>query len=436
MPKDNIDYSNTIIYKIYCKDETILDTYVGHTTNFHVRKYHHKNTCNNSKNDLKIYNIIRANGGWNNWNMVEIAQYNCKDSTEARIKEQKHYEELKTSLNSCPPYVDKKKYFCSTCNLQCKCSNQFNNHMKCDLHLKNVEKLDIGMVPTQKSSKRFHCETCHYSTSRKSQYDRHLSTDKHKILHNPTCETFLSKTWECPCGKQYKHSSTLYAHKKHCAFQKKEQANSDSNFENDNSELTDKEIIKALLHHTEKLSKIVENGTHNTNHSHNNNNNKTFNLNFFLNETCKNAMNISDFVNSVKLNLDDLEHTGRQGYVEGITNIVLKNLNNIEQNMRPLHCSDPKREVLYIKDNDEWMKETEEKPILTKAIKVIANENIKQIKSWQDKYPDCSKHDSKKNNLFLKIVSNSMNGLTKEEADKNINKIISNVAKEVTIDKT
>ena len=284
---------------------------------------------------------------------------------------------------------------------------------------------------------KFSCIFCDYFTDKKSSFNKHLLTDKHILKQNETksCSKVAQQypNLICICGYACKSRTTLWRHKKTCNYDNSE---SESNFENDNSELTDKEIIKALLHHTEKLSKIVENGTHNTNHSHNNNNNKTFNLNFFLNETCKNAMNISDFVNSVKLNLDDLEHTGRQGYVEGITNIVLKNLNNIEQNMRPLHCSDPKREVLYIKDNDEWMKETEEKPILTKAIKVIANENIKQIKSWQDKYPDCSKHDSKKNNLFLKIVSNSMNGLTKEEADKNINKIISNVAKEVTIDKT
>ena len=282
------------------------------------------------------------------------------------------------------------------------------------------------MVPTQKSSKKFHCELCHYSTSRKSQYERHLLTDKHKILQNPISDKFLTKTYMCHCGKQYKHSSTLYAHKKTCNYIHIDKDNSDS--ESD-SELTDKAIIKTLL-------EIVKNGTNNTNISNNNNNNKTFNMNLFLNETCKDAMNISDFVSSIKLNLEDLEHTGRQGYVQGITNIVVKNLNNLEQHMRPLHCSDTKREVMYIKDNNEWMKESEDKPILTKAIKVIANENIKQIKSWRDKYPDCSDIDSKKNNLYLKIVSNSMNGLTKEEGDKNINKIISNVAKEVTIDKS
>jgi hypothetical protein len=147
-------------------------------------------------------------------------------------------------------------------------------------------------------------------------------------------------------------------------------------------------------------------------------------------------MNISDFVSSIKLNLEDLENTGRKGYVEGISNIFLKNLNNIEHHMRPIHCSDQKREILYIKDNDKWEKECEDKPILTKAIKNVANQNIKQIKNWRDKNPDCTASDSRKNDLYLKIVSNSMNGLTEEEGKKNINKIISNVAKEVVIDKS
>jgi hypothetical protein len=237
--------------------------------------------------------------------------------------------------------------------------------------------------------------------------------------------------YECECGKSYKHSSTLYAHKKKC---------SDEKIEENEYDLTDKEIIKALIQQNEKLMKLMENGVNNNTNSHNNNTtnieNKTFNLHFFLNDTCKDAMNINDFVSSVKLNLEDLENTGRQGYIQGITNIVLKNLNNLEQHIRPLHCCDTKREVIYIKDNNEWMKESEEKPILTKAIKTIANENIKQIKAWRDKNPNCCDSESKKNNLYLKIVSNSMNGLTEEEGNKNINKIISNIAKEVKINKT
>jgi hypothetical protein len=112
-------------------------------------------------------------------------------------------------------------------------------------------------------------------------------------------------------------------------------------------------------------------------------------------------MNITDFVSSIKMELADLEHTGRTNYVEGITNIVVKNLNNLEQQMRPLHCSDLKREVLYIKDNNEWTKENDNKPILTKAIKTIANENIKQINKWVQHYPDCIKSDSMKNELYF-----------------------------------
>jgi hypothetical protein len=284
------------------------------------------------------------------------------------------------------------------------------------------------MVPTLKSSKKFHCEVCDYYTSRKSQYERHLSTDKHKILQNPTHGTFQNvKLFNCGCGKKYKHLSTLYAHRKICYH-----INNTCNSKNI-SELTDNEIIKTLL-------KIVENGTNNNNNNNSynttNTTNNAFNLNFFLNETCKDAMNINDFVSSIKVSLSDLENTGRHGYIEGITNIILKNLSKVEDNLRPIHCSDTKREVFYIKDNNEWQKENQEKPILTKAIKVIANENIKQIKHWCDKYPDCTDSDSKKNNLYLKIVSNSMNGSTQEEGNKNIDKIISNVAKEVTIDKS
>jgi len=133
--------------------------------------------------------------------------------------------------------------------------------------------------------------------------------------------------------------------------------------------------------------------------------------------------------------LDDLENTGRQGYVEGVSHIILNNLHAINVHQRPIHCTDEKREVLYIKNEGEWIKETENKPLLTNAIKTIANENIKQIGKWTKEYPDCRDADSKKNNLYLKIVSNSMSGGSKDECEKNYNKIIKNIVKETTIDK-
>jgi hypothetical protein len=242
MPKDNIDYSNTIIYKIYCIDETITDTYVGHTTNFYVRKHQHKISCNDSKNVLKIYKTIRENGGWCNWNMIEIAKYNCKDSTEARIKEQQHYEELKSTLNSCPPYVDKKKYFCIDCNLQCISPSQFNKHINCKLHsttkpikpneeskqiitcdLNNYGETLSSQIPPQNSPK-FICNCCDIKTNNKKDFNKHTLTSKHKKLtHVNTTEVICPKNSENPivytckhCNKEYKSRVGLWKHNKQC----------------------------------------------------------------------------------------------------------------------------------------------------------------------------------------------------------------------------
>ena len=188
------------------------------------------------------------------------------------------------------------------------------------------------------------------------------------------------------------------------------------------------EFKKLIL---ELIKKDNLNITNNTNNSHN----KTFNLQFFLNEECKDALNISEFVSSIKVELEDLEATGRLGYVEGVSRIMNKNLKELDINKRPIHCSDLKREILYIKNDDQWIKEEETKPILKKAIKQVAYENIKQINEWKKKYPDCTDSESRKNDLYLKIVGNSMSGLTTEEQLKNYEKIVSKVAKESIIDK-
>ena len=307
-----------------------------------------------------------------------------------------------------------------------------------------------------KNRKIFECHSCDYITSNKYDFEKHCNTKKHKMailsmdvdkLSINLSQKSQSLSFKCDCGKAYKDNSGLWRHKKRC---------SDFSSKDISQELIiqlikdNRDIQKLLIEQNQTMQQqhntltnivqdVVKNGVNNNNNSYNtttNSHNKAFNLNFFLNETCKDALNMSDFINSIKMNLDDLEHTGRKGYVEGISNILVKNLNNLEHHMRPLHCADFKREVIYIKNNNEWTKETDQKPILTRAIKKVAGENIKQIKLWKDKHPDCTSADSKKNNLYLKIVSNSMNGLTEEEGNKNINKIISNLAKEVVIYKT
>jgi hypothetical protein len=294
----------------------------------------------------------------------------------------------------------------------------------------------------KKEEFKFNCENCDYYCSKKYNFDKHLATAKHlkvtkgdekvaKSSKSSQHDNMLTKYFCEHCEKTYSSRNGLWKHNKIY--------HNNSLFKD---EISDKQLIMMLIQENSEfkniIMKVVENGTNNiTNNTntHINSHNKAFNLNLYLNETCKDAMNMSDFISSIKINLDDLENTGRTGYIEGISTIILKNLNKIEQHLRPLHCSDNKREILYIKNNNEWTKEADNKPILTKAIKVIANENIKQIKNWTAKYPDCTKADSKKNNLYLKIVSNSMNGLTEEEGNKNINKIISNVARENVIQK-
>jgi hypothetical protein len=249
MPKNVIDYSNTIIYKIFCNDENISDLYVGHTTNFPKRKYQHKMSCSNLNNKYKIYEIIRQNGGWDNWNMIELAKYNCKDHTEARIKEQEHYELLKANLNSLPPFTDKSKYFCNTCNLMCSSQKTYDKHIKCYLHEK---KISTQYEPESEQS--YVCTICDFTTSKKTDFNRHLHTEKHKNnLLATSNNTKIDKKHICDnCKKEYNDRVGLWRHKKTCNFSPE---NVD---ENVTKELTDKELIYLLLKQNSQL--IEQNG--------------------------------------------------------------------------------------------------------------------------------------------------------------------------------
>ena len=199
--------------------------------------------------------------------------------------------------------------------------------------------------------------------------------------------------------------------------------------------LENQELRKIMISQQQQIIELAsKNSVTNTNC--NNINTNTFNLNMFLNEKCKDAINISEFVDNVKLQLSDLENFGNMGYVEGVSQILIKNLKDLDTYSRPIHCSDLKREVLYIKDNNEWTKETDDKPVLKSAIKQIANKNIKQIQTWKDENPGCCNSESKKNDQYMKIVMNSMSGGTSEEQINNISQIVKNVAKVVAIEKS
>ena len=288
----------------------------------------------------------------------------------------------------------------------------------------------------QESSEKFHCEICDYYTSRKSQFERHILTDKHKNQHLATFSNEIvpksSTTFDCNCGKKYKDRSGLWRHKKSC---NKIIETSETN------DPSDKELIMMLIKENSELKHMVLDvcqkiqPLNNTVNSHNVTNNKTFNLNVFLNETCKDAMNIMDFVDSLKLQLCDLEKVGKVGYVEGISNIIVKNLNSLDETKRPVHCTDTKREVMYIKDEDKWEKENETKQKMRKVIKHITHKNSKLLNDFKLKYPDCGKSDSKYSDQYNKLVIEAMGGKGDNDLEKE-DKIIKNIAKEVTIDKS
>jgi hypothetical protein len=318
---------------------------------------------------------------------------------------------------------------CEDCDYTCSHKHHLESHFKSRKHLgnKNEEK---------NSSKKYICYDCHYICCSKYNLERHFTTAKH-IGNKTSKNSSKNCKYICDCGIEFNTRSGLWKHKKEC------NQNNNSNSNNSNSESINiiNELIKTNNEWQTIVKEIIKTGITNNsqmNHSHNtttNSHNKTFNLQLYLNETCKNAMNLSEFIESIVPTLEELEKTGRDGYVKGISNIVITRLDEIETTDKPIHCSDGKREVLYVKENNTWNKEDEEKPLLTNAIKQVAHKNMCNISEWTKLNPDCVDYESKKNDIYLQIVSNSMSGDTHEESKTNYDKIISNVAKKTIIDK-
>jgi len=299
---------------------------------------------------------------------------------------------------------------------------------------------------TQKSAVKFSCEICGVKCSRLSDWNRHILTAKHKKRTNGLKkEHFLNQIttpFTCDCGKEYKHRQGLWKHKQKCSIKENTKLQSIS-------QLSEKNILEIISQNNEFKQLLIEQNNkimelvsktnttinNNNNNTTNNTTNNTFNLQMFLNVECKDALNITDFVNSLELKLKDLENMAKLGYSDGISNIFINGLKELDIKRRPIHCNDLKRETIYIKDQDTWEKENTEKNKLKLAIKTIASKNIKQIPIWQKENPDCFDSSSKKNDQYLKIVSNAMSGSSIEETEKNYDKIISKVAREVVIQK-
>ncbi len=291
-----------------------------------------------------------------------------------------------------------------------------------------------------KNAKIFECTSCMFICNKYSNYLCHLKTIKHSRMSNDNEMEINDNNkmpknadYTCTCGNSYKYMSGLSRHKKHCNA--KELAEISSITPELVMELikNNKELQQIILEQHNTLNNLVKNGVNTNTNSLNNNNNKTFNLQFFLNETCKDAMNIMDFVDSIKLQLSDLERIGEIGYTQGISNIITANLKALDIKQRPVHCTDKKRETMYVKDEDKWEKDDDNKSKLRRVIKKVANKNIKLLPEYREKYPGCQYADSNYSDKYNHIIIEAMGGQGSNL--DNETDIIHNISKCVGIDK-
>lgn len=277
----------------------------------------------------------------------------------------------------------------------------------------------------------FFCNSCGYHCVRKYNFDKHLLTQKHKMITNgisigPKTIKTSQTINKCNCGKIYKYASGLSRHKHSCVF-----------LSQHSDETSNKQILELLVNQNKQILALTEkSGIQNIQHFQQNiqqniQNNMTFNLNYFLNEKCKNAINMSEFIESSEANFNDLENTGKNGLVKSLTQFIIKELSKLDVFERPIHCSDTRRKILHIKDKNEWQKDTEGQSNTKMTLRKINHKvNILQIPHWLKSYPNSNMADHSLNELYLKIVSNSMDG-----TDETYDKIISNVSEKITINK-
>ena len=300
-------------------------------------------------------------------------------------------------------------------------------------------------------SQNFNCEKCNYRCGKKSDFNKHLNSNKHNATEcypNATHDSLL-----CKCGKQYKHSSSFYRHKKTCKYDEACDTNDNISMEepvNEDNPDTDVKVLsntifelvkqnnefkQLLIEQNKKMMEMAGNiGNNTVNNNTNINSNNKFNLNVFLNEKCKNAMTLKDFVKSINISIQDFIETGERGFIDGISNIIVERINEMEIQDRPLHCTDLKRETVYIKDDDKWEKD-EDKVQLRKAVKGVANKNERMRPIWYDSTPDVGIMGTENYEKFFKYSESSLGGCGKEETKLFEDKVMKNILKEVTINK-
>ena len=285
---------------------------------------------------------------------------------------------------------------------------------------------------TKKVPKTFYCESCDYKTSRKSQYERHLLTLKHKMeLNDNKKSSKIDSQFSCECGRIYKFASGLSRHKLTCTKTNiLTQSSKEINSIND-QDVDYKSMILTLVKQNADLQQTIQDIVPKIGNTTNNTINQKIDIQLFLQDNCKNALNIHEFINSLQITIDDLKQTTNTGLIEGVTNTMIKGLSKLELHERPIHCSDPKRDIMYIKDENVWDKDNNNEK-LKKTIEEVADKQLQSFSTWEQAHPDYLLTEEGKNK-YMKFLGNASVDL--HEDKKKMNKIIKNIGKEVYLNK-
>ena len=443
MPKATIDYSTTIFYKIVCNDPAITDAYIGHTTNFVQRKYAHKQGCKCKmlpKHDTKLYETIRKHGGWENWTMEIIDTRTCKDSNDVKIAACEYITLYNATLNGSdqlPAHYERHpsppssaqnppSFTCETCEFICSKNVDWQRHITTAKHTKKVYALkqrETNFTPHV-------CSSCNnHFTSRTSLW-RHSKTCTQPSIDSPVVETINANTIleilkQNQTFRDLMVEQSAQLHESHRKMQEAQQQMQQAQHEN---MALQRQLLSAV-----NDGKLINNTIHH-NTTTNHHNNQKFNLNFFLNTTCKDAINLSDFIETIEVQMNELENIGHNGYVAGMTDIILSRIKDLDVSKRPVHCTDLKREIMYIKDQNEWNKDTAEKSYLRKAISMVSKKNYGKTMEWRERNPECLEIGSPKYDFCFKMMRNVL-GDFEDIQVKMDNKIIKSLAKEVVLDR-
>ena len=324
-------------------------------------------------------------------------------------------------------------FYCEKCDYSTCRKSDFNSHLATLKHKNAI----ISSLSQPETLNKYYCEKCDYNTCKISNYNEHLLTKKHKNIKKPQPETLNSKYTCENCNKEHNNYSGLWRHKKKCFIKKEEISQPD--YTNDiinkliqeNKLLIEQnqEIMKMMVNQNNTISEISKSISTTTNNTINNNN--KFNINVFLNEKCKDAMNFSEFIKNIEVSHEDLENNAELGFVNGISKIIIDNLKQLSIYDRPIHCSDVKRETMYIKDENKWEKEEDTKK-LKNAIQEVSRKSMISLVEWQDTNPDFQDMDSEFSNKCISMTQQCIAGSNR---DVYYPKVIRSLAKETMIEK-